>query len=311
MAAKSIRSLSQGEARIYRKSVWPHQYKIRFARDPFEPAFAERIDAGDHVSLAGAGDTARFSPASLALQNGALSLQTATLSLGPVRAQTSDGVAVVVHAIIEFRIIENRKLIERMLREGKFRSLGAVFADRCRAAISSEIGRMHYGQAIEHQGANCASLREALNDSVNDLVNGDADGLGIAVSSANIRVEGKGETGSPGAVTPRQPDFDLPNTARRIHRFLREENPNREALLWIERNIERLILLERTRMLSSGNAVIVAVDGAERDIANLNAADYYALSQASRKNVSDNVSDDDDVIDVRAEEPEPPKKAQG
>ncbi len=294
-------SLSQGEARIYRQRHWPHNYKVRLSRDMLAPFAAEELDAAEHVSLRGGGETARYSPSSLALPGGALSLQTVTLTIGPETAQTSDGVPVKVAAIVEFHIIENRKGIEGMVKDGKFKALGAVFANRCRSAIAAEIGRMHYGAAIEHQGANCSSLKDALNRSVNDLVNASADGLGIEVTSANLRVEAKGEAGEHGDAAPGRADFDLPNKARRILRFLREHQPTAAELAWIERRIDRLIELESRRVLASGKATIVYVDGTAKELAEMNAADFMALAQSGR---ADDVSAPA-LTDGRASLPEP------
>lgn len=280
---KSAREgLTQGEARIYRKNLWPHNYTVRLSRDLFGPFMAEALDAGAHVSLDGAGETARYSPPTLALPGGALSLQTVTLTIGPETAQTSDGVLVKVSAIIEFHIIESRAMIAGMVKDGKFKTLGAVFANRCRAAIASEIGRMHYGEAIEHQGDNCSSMKNALNRSVNDVVNTRADGLGIEVTSANLRVEAKHELGESGDAGSGRADFDLPNKARRILRFLREHQPTAAELVWIERQIDRLIDLESRRVVASGKATIVLVDGAGRELAEMNAADFMALAQSGR-----------------------------
>lgn len=297
--------LSQGEARIYRQKHWPHHYKVRLSGDLLAPFNAEPLNAADYVSLDGAGDAARFSPESLALPNWALSLQTVTLDLIRETAQTSDGVSVLVAAVIEFHIIERRSLIVEMIRDGKFKALGSVFANRCRAAIASEIGRMHYGQAIEHQGDNCTSLKDALNRSVNDLVNPDADGLGIEVTSANLKVEAKHESGETAHGPASRADFDLPNKARRILRFLRDSEPTAAELAWVERQLDRLIELESRRVIASGQATVVFVDGHATATADMNAADFMALAQSDRVKEMPNPDPAPPLVDLRKEPLEP------
>ena len=250
--------LSPREARIYRSKIPPHRYIIRFANDIVPLFFCKWEHARQHVSLTGAGDLARFSRPNLASSEGNLSLETTTLSLGPEIAQTSDGVKVSVTASVEFRIEKNKCLIRKLLEDGKLKSLGVVLPNRCRSIMSTEIGKLHYGDAIEHQGFARARILKALQESMGGSPENDEGLMGLEVSSFILKVsrDEKPKSSPEGA---EHAEMDLANELRRLHRFYNEVPQDPEMLGWITRWMSMRAELERMRILAEGDATVVVM----------------------------------------------------
>ena len=266
------------EARLFQRKIRPYPYLVQLSSDWAAPVLADPLDAAEVVSLAGGGETARYQPEELANPNGLLSLQRVTLNLGPEVAQTSDGVAVEVRATIEFYLEEKKAWLVKLLKDGTLRSLGQTFADRARSAIISKLGEVHYGTAIGNQSSVGTRVEHQLAASVGGSPFESDGKLGVRIISTKLRIDRHEQVRTGEVETPRQTaDFDLPNKARRIVRFLREEKPTPDELTWVAARLDGLVALEKARLMSNGRATVVMAEGIANPVANAGLSDFLDL----------------------------------
>ena len=274
--------LSSGEAFIYRQRFWPKRYKVRLSKDIFQPMSAEVIDTNEHVSLEGAGDGASFLPDTMVLPNGALSLHGVNLILESASAQSVDGVRVHYDATIEFRIIENKDWLERLLNDGRLKNLGSVIANRTRNIVSVEIAKKRYTQAIEHQGVVKTNVQEALRRELSISPFKSGESLGVEIIHVSLNIEKQSDSTSTNglpAVSSSNGEFDLPAIAKRILHFLRDEQPNNNELRQINEYIGALIKLENAKLYSNAKGSVIVSDTNIQPIENSSLSDFMELAQ--------------------------------
>lgn len=193
-----------------------------------------------------------FTPNTFATAAGNLNLGLLNLMIQGDEAQTNDNFKVNYDISVDFRLVDNIKVLAKMMERDVFRAFPQSFVSRIQAAISDEIGKQESQKILEIQD----SLRNACRDVLVEPVK---EQLGVVIENLDLRVYRKKDRDET-AMTSNGETVDGPSELRRYLALLDEK----KIFLSDQQKLRLMLALNekhKVKILAEGERTVFVIPG--------------------------------------------------